>query len=121
MHLKGEAFATHSVVVEDAQAAAAEAAGYDTFSEFLSPLVKDGLAASVADRRALICHSTGSYLPLPGAGVSCALVYCRFLQVRGLTVSLCRCCSARSLLTARGKTSPPKKESIWGLAVSGCR
>ena len=54
------------------------------------------------------------------AGVSCALVCCRFWQVRGLTVSLCRCRSARSLLTARGQP-PPKQESIRGFAVSGCR
>ena len=83
----------HSVAVEGGQAKAAEAAGCDTVGEFLSPLIKDGQAKAA---EAAGCETASEHkqacrranLPLPGAGVSCALVCCRFLQVRGLTVSL---------------------------------
>ena len=44
LRLRGEAFAKHSVAVEAGQAEAAEAAGFSTVGEFLSPLVMNGQA-----------------------------------------------------------------------------
>ena len=125
VHLRGKALATHSVATEDGQAAAAAAEGFSTAGE----LIMDGKAkvAGAAGFATAGEHQQArrtANLPPPGAEVSCALVCCRLLQVRGancLSLSLCRCCSARSLLTARGKTSPSSQEGIWGLVVSGCR
>ena len=76
----------HSVAVEGGQAKAAEAAGCDTPGELIQ-----GGQAKAAEAAGSLRHGRRANLPLPGAGVSCALVCCRLLQVRGLTVSLsCR-------------------------------
>ena len=110
MHLRGEAFATHSVAVEGGQAKAAEAAGCDTVGEFLSPLIKDGQAKAA---EAAGCETASEHkqacrranLPLPGAGVSCALVCCRFLQVRGAN-----CLSFLQVLQCQKSADCPRQD-----------